>query len=404
MEIDCDFHVHSRYSSAVSDNMNFENISRQALLKGLDVVGSGDALQPTWLAEMKRMKQYSDGVYEHNGCKFLATVEVEDSRRVHHLILLPGIQAAEELRASLSRCSSNLESDGRPTVKLGGSELVEIVDEVGGMIGPSHAFVPWTSVYKEYESLEQCYGDGLKNIKFLELGLSADTDMADHISELADITFLSNSDAHSPWPHRLGREFNRVDVGSITFPEIRDAIERRHGRKVILNVGLDPRLGKYHRTACVRCYAKYDFEEAKNLRWKCSECGGLLKKGVRDRIKELSSYEAPRHPAHRPIYLRIAPLAEILALALKKQIYSNQVQDAWSLLSKNLGSEIDVLVDAPHEAIEGIAGGTVADMIMAFRNGNFDIIEGGGGKYGEIVFEKRRRREVKSQTRLDVFT
>ncbi len=404
MQIDCDFHVHSRYSAATSDKMGFETISSQALLKGLDLVGSGDALHPKWLAEMKRLSSYSEGIYELNGCKFVTTVEVEDSRRVHHFILLPDISAAEELRESLSRHSPNLDNDGRPNVRLSGSELVDLVVDVDGMIGPSHAFVPWTSIYKEYDSLEECYGGGLSKIKFLELGLSADTNMADLIAELGDITFLSNSDAHSPWPHRLGREFNRLKVESISFNEIRNAIERKQGNRVALNVGLDPRLGKYHRTACARCHEKYDFEEAINQKWECLECGGSLKKGVGDRISELASYPEPKHPPHRPRYLRITPLAEILALAFKKQVYSNQVQEVWASLVKDLGSEIAVLVDAPREDIERVADGNVADLIMSYRDRNFDIIEGGGGKYGEIIFEKKRKQASKSQTRLDIFT
>ncbi len=57
--------------------------------------------------------------------------------------------------------------------------------------------------------LIDCYG---KMPDFLELGLSADSDMADTIEELENIPFLTNSDAHSPWPHRLGREFNELEI------------------------------------------------------------------------------------------------------------------------------------------------------------------------------------------------
>ena len=101
------------------------------------------------------------------------------------------------------------------------------------------------------------------------------------------------------------------------------------------------------------------------------ECGGILKKGVKDRIKELGS-SVPKHPEHRPKYIRIAPLAEILCLALKvKNIYSPEIQESWKKLVSRFGSEISVL-------------------IAAFREGKFEIIEGGGGKYGEIVFNKKK--------------
>jgi len=50
------------------------------------------------------------------------------------------------------------------------------------------------------------------SIHFIELGLSADTDYADRIAELARRTFLSNSDAHSPRCNKLAREFNQMEL------------------------------------------------------------------------------------------------------------------------------------------------------------------------------------------------
>ncbi|NOZ76657.1 MAG: phosphotransferase, partial [Euryarchaeota archaeon] len=256
-DIDCDFHIHGRYSAATSGRMELETISKQARLKGLALVGTGDALHPGWLDEIKGLAEHSDGIYEKNGCKFVLTTEVEDVRRVHHLILLPSISAAESLRESFRRFSGDIDKDGRPHLTLTGEEVLDYVAEVGGLLGPSHAFVPWTSVYKEYDSLAECYGRSLGKVAFLELGLSADTDMADMIPELADLTFMSNSDAHSPWPHRLGREFNRVRVDDLSFRGLERAILRKGGSRFILNVGLDQRLGKYHRTACIKCFTLY---------------------------------------------------------------------------------------------------------------------------------------------------
>ena len=33
--------------------------------------------------------------------------------------------------------------------------------------------------------------------------------------------FLTNSDAHSPWPHRLGREFNQIELEDISYTSIK---------------------------------------------------------------------------------------------------------------------------------------------------------------------------------------
>ncbi|MBI4344042.1 MAG: phosphotransferase, partial [Euryarchaeota archaeon] len=162
LQLDCDFHIHSRYSAGTSDSMNFENIASQAPLKGLQVVGTGDALHPRWLEAMRALAESSDGVLERDRCKFVATVEVEDAHRVHHLLFLPGIAAAEGLREALKDRAVDLDTDGRPHLRIEGAELVDLVMEAGGFLGPAHAFVPWTSVYKEYDSLKACYGDRLK--------------------------------------------------------------------------------------------------------------------------------------------------------------------------------------------------------------------------------------------------
>jgi len=385
--IDCDFHIHSKYSAATSNRMDLNTIAEQAPFKGLDVVGTGDALHKGWLREIKALP-IEEGILKKGDCSFVLTTEVEDARRVHHLIFFPGIASVEALREALVPHTKDMDLDGRPHASLTGEELAELCAECSAMIGPSHAFVPWTSIYKEYDSLSECYGSRIKDVKYLELGLSADTELADTLSELSDTAFLTNSDAHSPWPHRLGREFNRLEVQDVTFEEVKMAIERKKGRKVVLNVGLDPRLGKYHATSCIKCYAHYTLEEAQGCRWRCPKCGARIKKGVKSRIGELGDRKPGSHPPHRPRYLRIAPLAEIIAEALGiHDVYSKKVQDAWKGLVERFKSEIAVLVDVPVHRIEK-ADARVARLIALYRKGQFTIEEGGGGKYGRMLFDK----------------
>ena len=175
MLIDCDFHIHSRYSAATSKNMTLENISVQAPLKGLHLIGTGDALHPAWLKDIGALKEFSDGIYEKNNFKFILTTEVEDARRVHHLIFLPSVSSAQGLSDSLKKHSKDIAADGRPKLRVNAEELLDYVTEADGFAGPSHAFVPWTSIYKEHDSISECYGKNAKKIKFLELGLSADS-------------------------------------------------------------------------------------------------------------------------------------------------------------------------------------------------------------------------------------
>jgi uncharacterized protein (TIGR00375 family) len=384
-QFDVDFHIHSRYSGGTSDEMVIPVIAKQAELKGLDLVGTGDSLNPDWLRHVKNnLTEESNGVYSSPEfrTKFLITTEVEDNRRVHHLVLFPSIPSAEELTEKFRKYSADIDKDGRPHLRLNGEQIVDFATEVGAMVGPSHAFTPWTAIYKEYASLRECYGDNLTEVRFLELGLSADTYMADRISELQEITFMTNSDTHSPWPHRLGREFNRIYIKELSFDEIKKAIEHKDGRRFVLNVGLNPREGKYHLTGCSRCFLRFKLQDAEGVKWRCPECRGLIKKGVLDRINELAGWEKPQHPPHRPGYVHIIPLAEVISLVTGiGTITSKKIHERWEKLVGDSGTEINVLLDSEISEVKGIDP-EVGRIIERFRTGRVRYVAGGGGQYG----------------------
>lgn len=400
MIIRSDLHTHSCYSRATSKNMVISAIASQSKLKGLDLVGTGDAFHPEWLKIIENSTEPSDtGIYsvkecddstqtrllktvenpdtKSRHCKFILTAEVEDQNRVHQLIVLPSIESAYEMREELP--SKNIDKEGRPRVDMDGTELMSLVRDYDGLIGPAHAFTPWTSIYKEFDSIYDCYND---TPDFLELGLSADTDMADRIEELQDIPFISNSDAHSPWPHRLGREFNEIEIKKMTFDAFKDAIK---ARKVVGNYGFDPRLGKYHETGCVRCYKTFSIEEARKLKMRCP-CGGLIKIGVKDRISDMATWDKPYHPDFRPQYTHILPLAEIISLVYGKGITTVFVQNIWKDLVQEFGSEIEVLIYAPIEEISK-NDSKLAGVIESFRDNTLKIQPGAGGMYGKILLE-----------------
>ncbi len=383
---DADFHVHSKYSGGTSRRMELPVIVEQAGLKGLDLVATGDALHPLWLRHLKEnLSETGEGIYgvEGSDVRFIVQAEVEDCKRVHHVILFPSISAAESFRDSLKDYSGDINRDGRAHIRIGGEELIDFALEVEALVGPAHAFTPWTSLYKEYSSMEECYGRNLRYVRFLELGLSADSCMADRIAELRDLSFMSNSDTHSPWPHRLGREFNRIRVRELSFPEIRLALEHRNKRGFVLNAGLDPREGKYHLTACSRCFLKFRFADAMGLRFRCPECGGRIKKGVLDRVAELSSWDEPKKPWHRPKYLHIIPLAEVISLATGiSTLTSKKIRARWDSLVERFGSEINVLVDEGIEELKK-ADLEVGSVIERFRSGRMNYVAGGGGLYGK---------------------
>lgn len=380
MLVNADLHIHSKYSMATSPKMDLPTLATESRKKGIQLVATGDCLHPKWLAEIKKLKE-ENGIFRLNEAFFVLTTEVEDMNQVHHLLIVPSISKAEELYEFMKPRSNSIDSDGRPNVRMNGVEIAQAAKDAGALIGPAHAFTPWTAMYAYHNSLKDCYGDQVDYIYLIELGLSADTSYADRISELRCLTFLTNSDAHSPYVNKLAREFNRFEMESISFDELKMAIIREKGRKPVLNVGLPPEEGKYNESACIRCFKHYTMRESIIKNWTCS-CGGMIKKGVKDRVNELATYDKPQHPSHRPPYLHLIPLSEIIAMALGIGTNTKGVKKIWDALIERYGSEVVVLIDA--DVKNSGVDERVINAVMAFREGRVKVHPGGGGQYGRI--------------------
>jgi len=381
--------------------MDLPTLATEASRKGIQLLGTGDCLHPKWLQGIRELEERNGFFYfkredgDNPNTHFVLTVEVEDEWRVHHLLIVPSISKAEELYESFRAYSPDIDSDGRPSLRLSGEEIAEYAKDAEALIGPCHAFTPWTALYAYHDSLKDCYGGMVGSVAFVELGLSADSSYADLIEELHGLTFLTNSDAHSPYPIRLAREFNRFYVEDMGFEELKAAIERKRGRKPVLNVGVPPAEGKYNESACIRCYTHFSLREAIIRRWRC-ECGGMIKKGVRDRVHELANCDGT-HPEHRPPYLHLIPLAEIIGLALQKVPSSKTVTEIWESLLAEFGTEVNVLVDVPIENVHGAhfnLDKRVIEAIEAFREGKILVEPGGGGKYGVIELKPKTIEEA----------
>lgn len=384
MIINADLHVHSKYSMATSKNMNPETMAVESMKKGLNLIATGDALHSKWLEELEDQLTPMDdtGIYKTNiegvSTNFITTTEVEDNERIHHLLIIPSLEVAWQMRDEFT--VKNMDADGRPKIRMHASEIIDIAKDYDCIVGPAHIFTPWTGIFKTYDSIEECYG---QKVDFVELGLSSDTILADTIEELHDYPFLTNSDSHSPWPHRIGREFNKIDLSELSFKAIKKAIG---SDKILENYGINPRMGKYHETGCIKCYKLYDIKDAQNNNMKCS-CGGQIKKGVKSRIDELSTLAEGKHPKNRPHYQYVLPLAELLSTVHDKGVTTKYVQTRYNQLIEEFSNEIDVLINIPVEKI-AIIDKKLASIIQAYRTNNLDVIPGRGGQYGTVNYKK----------------
>lgn len=383
MKINADLHLHSKYSMACSNKMELPIMAHEASRKGINVVATGDCIHPKWLSEIKSIALDNE-IIQIGNVNFIITTEIEDKSRVHHLLILPSLSQADELAVEMQKYGK-IVNDGRPTVNLNGCEIAQIAKDLGALIGPCHAFTPWTSMYAAHDSLKKCYGDMTDYISFLELGLSADSDYADRISELHRLTFLTNSDAHSPMINKLGREFTQFEVPEVTFEGLKKSILRKQKYGPTLNIGFYPQEGKYSETACIKCFTHYTMDKAVELHWKCDKCKGQIKKGVKDRVNELADLKEPQHPEHRPPYLYLPPLSEIIMMAVgHASINTKGVQNAWQALIEKFGSELTILKDIPASDMINYVNEKIVNAIIAFRNKEVIIHPGGGGQYGRL--------------------
>lgn len=371
MLANADLHIHSPYSIATSASMVPENLLAACTKKGIHVLGSGDALHPEWKRAWEPFLENDAGIV------IVPSAEVEDAKRVHHLILAEDFAQFDTLRELLNQWSRAIRSNGRPHVALTGAEIAERVHEAGALIGPAHAFTPWTALYACYDRVADCYGG--EPIDFLELGLSADSSYGAGIPDLSNVPFLSNSDAHSPRPEKCGREFNRLRLQKRTVRSVLDCI--RQG-EIEMNAGFFPEEGKYNRTACVRCFTQYPPSEAAGHRWRCPHDGGVIKKGVYDRARELSV----GMPGSRPPYLHIVPLGQIIqTVEGASSPYTKKCRAVYDSFISAFENEIEVLVTTPAAEIRSVHNG-VGDAVDALRHGRVRLHPGGGGKYGTFSF------------------
>ncbi len=426
-----DLHIHSPHSIAVSKSLNLDTMCETCIKKGLHILGTGDILQPDWLKYMeKNLKKDGNGAFHYKNIYFILQTEIEDSESVHQVILFPDFTAVREIQKKLSKYSKNIlgEWGGRPHINLTPAEVVETVIDSGCLIGPAHAFTPFKAIFRQgkFKTLKDCYQDAVKNIHFLELGLSADTELADRLDCLKNITFLSNSDAHSQNPRALGREFNKFEIDNASFEEILLGIKRKDDRKLILNVGLHPKLGKYYNMFCHKCRRRIIFKRGKKKgdtifnyysitdnfivfysnnplisrkeyinhvsknKMICPACKDEFKKnfkiklGVSERIEIISSFDKPIHPKHRPPYIDSVPLIDIIrSIRGIKSTTSKSVLNDYSNIIKNLGVEFEILINTPLKKIEEF-NENIASVIGAIRNNEIKYTPGGGGTFGQI--------------------
>jgi uncharacterized protein (TIGR00375 family) len=399
-----DFHIHSRYSRATSERMSAEEITRFARIKGLNLVGTGDFTHPKWIKELQDTltqdpvtKLYRVAGNPESPVYFMITTEVctiftfqNEVKKIHHVILTPSIETAIQINDRLAKYG-NLASDGRPTLTMDAASMVEEVMQVSSenMVFPAHAWTPWFSIFgafSGFNTVEDCYQDMTKHIHALETGLSSDPPMNWRLSKLDDFTLVSNSDSHSFWPWRIGREANVFELERATYREVVDAIRFKNKEKFQFTIETDPAYGKYHWTGHRNCHVALSSQEAIKLGNICPVCRRKLTKGVEQRVEELADRPIDFHPQNAIGFKRLLPLSEIIAVVLNSD--SPSTEKVWSIynaLIQKFGNEYSVLLDASVDALNGVVDKNVQEAIVRVREGKVNVVPGYDGVYGRLI-------------------
>ena len=401
MKVISDFHIHSRYSRATSKQLDIPNLVKYAKIKGIGLLGTGDFTHGLWLKELKeQLKEDGSGfMYDSSGFPFMLSAEISSIykdggkvRRIHNIILAPSFGAAEQINEALEKRGVNLKSDGRPICGISCPELVEITKSVErrAEIIPAHIWTPWFSLFGSmsgFDSVEECFKDQTKHIFALETGLSSDPAMNWRLSQLDKYALVSNSDSHSFWPWRIGREANVFDVDRLTYDGFIKTMKEKDPKRFLHTIEVDPSYGKYHydgHRACDVCMEPRDSIKNRKL---CPKCGRQLTIGVLHRVEELADRPEGSRPANAIPFKSLIPLSEIISSVLGvNQLYSKKVWEQHTRLVNASGSEFNVLLNTPEETLARTAGEKLAEAIMGVREGRVRVKPGYDGVYGYPVF------------------
>lgn len=349
-------------------------------VKGITVAGIVDCGSPAVLQDLSELvkgghlAEVPGGGLTDGVTTLLLGVEVETGGGEgpsHHVGYLPGLAAAFDLSRFLSTHLTNVVLSSQ-RADLSPSEFALAVAERGGFVIPAHVFTPYKSVFGRAATRMSDLFDpaALKTIAAVELGLSSDTEMADRLSELHSYSFVTNSDAHSNG--NIAREYATMELEAPSFDAVRRALLRRGPGRVTGNFGLDPKLGKYHRTFCLRCDRRV---EGVPPQLTCGRCGSAeVVRGVLDRIETLADLPPGRHPSSRPPYVYRVPLSFVPGIGPAKR----------SRLVEAFGSEINAL-EAGEKELAEVLGEKQARLVRMAQEGKMLIDEGAGGVYGRLL-------------------
>ncbi|MBT6691118.1 DNA helicase UvrD [Candidatus Parcubacteria bacterium] len=418
-----DFHIHSKYSRATSKFFELEEMVKWSKIKGVDIISCADFTHPRWFSNLKQNlveNPVGSGLYKlkssDSHVRFIISTEVsciyrqnDKTRRVHLCILAPNLEAAAKINKGLADRGAKLASDGRPILGMSAKDIVKIVLEADKkcMVIPAHVWTPWFAVFGSksgFNSLQECFEELTPHIKAVETGLSSDPSMNWRLSELDNITLVSNSDAHSG--PQIGREANVMELRERSYDEIVDIISTKDKSRFLYTIEFYPEEGMYHidghRDCSFSCLPEETVNKYKEL---CPKCKKPLTIGVLSQVDKLANVSKKNVNKNRHVpYKSIVPLPNIIADYFGMGRASKRVQNLFLGIVEAAGNEFNVLLDLKRKELVKIMPEILAEGILKMRDNKININPGFDGQYGTVeIFSAAERKAAKNNKQTSLF-
>ncbi|MFH0804802.1 MAG: endonuclease Q family protein [Patescibacteria group bacterium] len=416
--IAADLHFHSRYSRAVSRDMDLEHIAATATTKGLQLVTAADFTHPAWFAELnKKLVLQPNGLYQlrgdRSGIYFALTTELSciysqdgKTRRIHLVVIMPTLEDVEKFNNLLTAEGANVKSDGRPILGLSAKRVVELTREASAesIVIPAHIWTPWFSMFGSmsgFDTVDECFGAQSKHIHAIETGLSSDPPMNWRLSQLDQYTIVSFSDAHSP--DKLGREATVFELESLSYRNVLAALKQSNEKnKIAFTVEFYPEEGRYHWDGHRVCKVRLTPAETRKLKGICPKCKKPVTVGVLSRVEKLADRPEGYQPTNRPPFRSLVPLREIIAESVDQGVHTKRVTAEYDRALAAGGSEFNILLSQPIDELKKMLDPTIVEAITRVREGRMSVEPGYDGEYGivKVFSDAERKKYVVKQAKL----
>ena len=400
MKIIGDFHIHGRYAQACSKKTTLEDLERNARIKGLHILGTGDAQHPLWHKEItSKLTEDENGIlWSKTKFPFIWQTEISlmysqggRGRRIHHVVLFPNGEVVKQFIDALLK-KGRIDYDGRPIFGMNSIEFLDMLRSISTDIEviPGHA---WTSFFgilgskSGFDSVEECFQERAKYIHAIESGISSDPAMNWRISSLDKYNIVSFSDPHSSHPWRLGREATIFDLKELTYKNILQAIRTGIGIKGTIET--PPEYGKYHFDGHRACGVMMAPAESRKLNKQCPKCKQEMTIGVEYRVEQLADRPVGYVKPNAPFFHSLIPLHELLGSVYNiKLMTSKKLTALYQQLIGKFGTEYNVLLEAPQPALAQVVDPAVVQVILKNRAKDLKLQPGYDGVYGTILLDQ----------------